>query len=184
MLWDGRPHRFESLKGSRARIQESTTALLREVNVAELRGLPSLPLAQLDERLDRQRTTEIPDWAAAKIREPIIRDAMSGDGNATVRATGAAQALGVSIRTIQRLVARYKASAQTTSLVPLLPGPRKVHRRLGAERERMIDEAIEKRYLVRPRTPMEEAYREVIRRCKQKNLRNRFYWWGDWSRSS
>jgi hypothetical protein len=34
----------------------------------------------------------------------------------------------------------------------------------------MIDEAIEQRYLVRPRTPMEETYREVIRQCRRRHL--------------
>ena len=170
VLWEGRPHRFESLKGARARIREASSKLLREVSVTELRGLPSLPLSDLDDRLDCQRTTDKPDWTAAQQREAIIRDAMIGDGPATPRINAAAHALGLSERTVQRLIARYKASAQTTSLVSHQPGPRKVRRRLGTERERLIDEAIEKRYLVRPRTPMEETYREVVRRCHKHNL--------------
>jgi hypothetical protein len=42
--------------------------------------------------------------------------------------------------------------------------------RRRTERERLIDAAIEKRYLVRPRTPMEEVFKELTRRCREKNL--------------
>jgi putative transposase len=37
-------------------------------------------------------------------------------------------------------------------------------------RERLINEAIQKRYLVRPKTPMEETYREVVRRCRRLHI--------------
>ncbi len=36
--------------------------------------------------------------------------------------------------------------------------------------EQLIDEAIERRYLVKPRTPMEEVYRDVRYRCRQLHL--------------
>jgi hypothetical protein len=39
-LWEGRVHRFEGLKGGRARILESGSGDLREVSVTELRGVP------------------------------------------------------------------------------------------------------------------------------------------------
>jgi hypothetical protein len=57
-------------------------------------------------------------------------------GPAKPRIPSAADSLKVSTRTIQRLIARYKSSAQTTSLVPHQAGPRKLYRRLGAVRER------------------------------------------------
>jgi hypothetical protein len=44
---------LESLKGVRARIQETGAAELREVLVTELRGLPALPITQLDQRLEK-----------------------------------------------------------------------------------------------------------------------------------
>jgi hypothetical protein len=66
---------------------------------------------------------------------------------------------------VRRLIARYTASAQTTSLIAYVPGPKKSYRRLGPELERIIDAAIQTHYLVRPRKPMEEVYREVRRRC-------------------
>jgi hypothetical protein len=50
VLWEGRIHRLKSLTGVRARIQEAGATDLREVPVTELRGLPSLPITQLDQR--------------------------------------------------------------------------------------------------------------------------------------
>ena len=43
VLWDARPHRFESLEKDRARIRDATTGELREVTVAELRPCPICP---------------------------------------------------------------------------------------------------------------------------------------------
>ena len=170
MLWSGRPHRFESLQGAKARIRDSSSKEIREVSLTELRGLPSLAVEELDERLERQRKSSDEAWNAAQMREEIVRRAMIGSDPATSRIKAAAEALHVSARTIQRLMRRYRASAQTSSLVPHEPGPRKVRRRLGLVRERLINEAIEKCYLIRPRPPMEETYREVVRRCRQRDL--------------
>ena len=87
----------------------------------------------------------------------------------TSRTEAAAQALGLSARSVRRLVVRYKTSAQTTSLLAHQRGPHKRLRRLGADRERLIDAAIDQFYLVRPRKPMEEVYREVVRRCREQH---------------
>ena len=170
MLWDGRVHRFEELKGDRARVRDANSADLREVPVAELRGLPSVPMVELDQRVERLRTADTLNWNRAQRRESVIREALQGDGSATALVDAAAKSLGLSARTVRRLITRYTTSAQTTSLVAHAPGPNKSHRRLGAERERLIDTAIDKRYLVRPRTPMEEVYKEVARRCRDRNL--------------
>jgi putative transposase len=133
--------------------------------VSELRGLPSLPLARLDQHTETLRTVENPDWSMAQQREAVIRDALEGNGPMTLRVEAAAKILSVSTRTVRRLIARYTASAQTTSLIAHVPGPKKSHRRLGPEIERIIDAAIQTHYLVRPRKPMESVYKEVKRRC-------------------
>lgn len=137
--------------------------------VAELRAVPTLPLAELDRRLERSRTVENPDWTEAQRREAIIRQAISGEGSTAARMQCAAQTLGLSARTVRRLVARYKTSAQTTSLLAHQRGPNKNLRRLGTDRERLIDTTIDQFYLVRPRKPMEEVYREVVRQCRKKH---------------
>ena len=138
--------------------------------VSELRGLPSLPVVELDQRLERLHTTGTPNWSRAQRREAVIREALQGYGPTTALVGAAAKTLGLSTRTVRRLITRYTASAQTTSLVAHLRGPKKSHRRLGTEREQLIDAAIDKHYLIRPRTPMEEVYKEVVRRCRDTSL--------------
>ena len=170
VIWDGRPHRFESLMNDRARIRDATTNEVRDVPVATLRGLVLLPASELDARLERQLTIDPDDWSLAKRREQVIREALTGDGSTKERIRVAAETLGVSSRVIYRLIARYRLSAQTTSLMPQLRGPNKKHRRLGTARERLIDEAIERRNLARPRTPMEEVYRMVRQRCRELDI--------------
>ena len=165
MLWDGRVCRLESLRGARARIQETFGADVREVSVTELRGVASFPTLQLDQRLETLREVDQAVWTKAQQREAAIRDALHGDGSITARVETAAKTLSLSPRTVRRLIARYTASAQTTSLIAHLRGPNKTHRRLGPEIERIIDAAIQTHYLVRPRKPMESVYKEVKQRC-------------------
>ncbi len=50
VLWKARPFRFISLQGSTASIRDSVNAELHEVAVAELRGMPSLPPEDVDQR--------------------------------------------------------------------------------------------------------------------------------------
>jgi hypothetical protein len=96
VLWEGRVHRLESLRGVRARIQETGSADPREVLVTELRGLPSLPIVQLDRRLEKLRIVDTPAWNKAHQREAIILDALQGDGSTTTRVDAAAKILGLS----------------------------------------------------------------------------------------
>jgi hypothetical protein len=146
VLWDTRPHRLESLLDDRARLRDPTSAELREVPVSELRGLPFLPPTEVDARMETARTSDPTRWASAQARESIIRIFLEGDGAIGTRILVAANALGVTPRTVRRLVARYRVSPQTTSLVPRLPGPHRIRRRLGVLREKVIAEAIETRY--------------------------------------
>ncbi|MDP9014439.1 MAG: hypothetical protein M3O41_17615, partial [Pseudomonadota bacterium] len=129
--WDARPHRFESLAQDRARIRDATSEELRDVAIAELRSLSYLPAAELDARLDHQRTVEPAEWSLAEKREAAIRKVLTGDGPTKERVRVAAVALGMSARAVYRLAARYRISAQTTSLLPRRRGPNKTRRRLG-----------------------------------------------------
>jgi phage terminase large subunit-like protein len=52
-----------------------------------------------------------PAWSEAQRREVIIRAVLSGNGSMTARTDSAANALGLSARSVRRLVVRYKASA-------------------------------------------------------------------------
>ena len=132
VLWDLRPHRFESLHGERARIRDATSNEVHEVEVASLRALPSLAVSDLDARLATQRDIDPALWSIAQSREEIVRDIISNDGPTEAKVHGAAKALGLSMRSVYRLLARYRAAAQTTSLAPQIRGPHKKRRRLGA----------------------------------------------------
>jgi putative transposase len=162
---------LERLCGDRAELRDATSAEIRSVAVSELRALPSLAEADLDARHDLARTADPNRWALAESRESVLRAFLEGDGPIGPRLQVAAEALGVTPRTVRRLAARYAISAQTTSLVPRYPGPHQTRRRLGTAREQLIAEAIESRYLVMPRTPMEEVYRLVRHRCLAASLK-------------
>jgi hypothetical protein len=98
VLWDARPHRFESLEKDRARIRDATTGELREVTVAELRALPYLPAVELDARVDLQRTIDPNEWSLAEKREAAVKEALTGEGPTKERMRAAAVALGMSPR--------------------------------------------------------------------------------------
>jgi hypothetical protein len=140
VLWEARPFRFVSLQGSTASIRDSVNAELHEVAVAELRGMPSLPPEDLDQRVDRLRTASDQSWSSAQQRESIIRELLNREGSMAERLAAAATVLGVSPRTVRRLVRQYRVSSQTTSLIAKPPGPHQKRRRLGPTRERIIDE--------------------------------------------
>ncbi len=74
MLWDGHVCRLESLKGARARIRETIGVDVREVPVTELRGVPSLPTLQLDQRLETLRDSLLSLATMLGQRYPNIRN--------------------------------------------------------------------------------------------------------------
>jgi hypothetical protein len=81
VLWTARPFRFVSLHGSTASIRDSVNAELHEVAVAELRGMPSLPPEDFDQRVDRLRTASDQSWSLAQQRESIIQELLKRDGS-------------------------------------------------------------------------------------------------------
>jgi hypothetical protein len=93
VLWDARPHRFESLEKDRARIRDATIGELREVTVAELRALPYLPAVELDARVDLQRTIDPDEWSLAEKREAAVKEALTGEGPTKERMRAIADAL-------------------------------------------------------------------------------------------
>ena len=170
VLWSERLHRIEEVLGERVRIRDVSSGELRDVATEALRGIAVVPSAELDQRLEHQRTADRVVWLGARERESTIQQLLQGQGPLGPRVAQAASALQVSERTVRRWMRRYVASAQTSSLLPHRPGPKRQRRRLGSQREALIDEAIQRRYLVRPRTSKEEVYREVVRLCRAQNL--------------
>jgi hypothetical protein len=130
VLWKARPFRFVALRGSTASIRDSVNAELHEVSVAELRGLPSLPREDFDQRVDRLRTASERSWSVAQKRESVIQEMVAREGSMAERLAAAAEVLGVSPRTVRRLFGQYRVSSQTTSLVAKPSGPHQKLRRL------------------------------------------------------
>lgn len=131
VLWEGRVHRLDSLRGVGARIQGTGSADLREIVVTELRGLPSLPTVQLDRCLEKLRIIDTPAWNKAHQREAIILDALQGDGSTTTRVDTAAKILGVSARTVRRLII---AATQPPRRPQSHPAPVRSEERLSTAR--------------------------------------------------
>lgn len=109
---------------------------MREVEVARLCALPSLSADELNARLANQRDIEPAVWLIAQAREAIIRDIIADSGSTETKVRDAAETLGLSARSVYRLLARYRTAAQTTSLTPQSRGRHKKRRRLGMIRER------------------------------------------------
>jgi hypothetical protein len=70
VLWKARPFRFVSLHGGTASIRDSVNAELHEV--ADFRGMPSLPPEDFAQREDRLRTASDQSWSLAQQRESIM----------------------------------------------------------------------------------------------------------------
>jgi hypothetical protein len=85
VLWKACPFRFVSLQGSTASIRDSVNAELHEVAVADLRGMPSLPPEDLDQRVGRLRTISDQSWSLAQQRESIIRELLNRKGSMAER---------------------------------------------------------------------------------------------------
>jgi hypothetical protein len=109
--WDGRVFRLDSLRWARARILEAGANELREVPVIELRGVSSLPPLQLEQRLESLRAVDRVVWNRAQLREAAIRDALVGDGSMTSRVEAATKSLGLSARTVRRLLTAFARPA-------------------------------------------------------------------------
>jgi hypothetical protein len=122
VLWKARPFRFVSLQGSTASIRDSVNAELHEVAVADLRGMPSLPPEDLDQRVDPLRTTSDQSWCLTQQRESVIRELLNREGSMAERLAAAATVLDVSPRTVRRLVKQYRVSSQTPVWLQSRPG--------------------------------------------------------------
>ena len=65
--------------------------------------MPSLPSEDLDQRVDRIRTTSDQSWSLAQQRESIIRELLNHEGSMAERLGAAANVLGVSPRTVESI---------------------------------------------------------------------------------
>jgi transposase InsO family protein len=118
VLWDLRPHRFESLRDERARIRDTTSNEVREVAIASLRALPSLSADDLDARLEQQRDIDPALWSIAKSREALIREIITQEGATEAKVRDVAATLLKRIRALDaRHVARRRLGAKAAQSV-------------------------------------------------------------------
>ena len=104
--------------GSSTRIRDVATGKEHDVPVDELHGIPAMGQVKNDEhRWALVRDSTRAEWKQARRRERVLNRCISGDGNASARVQFACKALGLSRRSIYRLLATYRAAAQTSTLI-------------------------------------------------------------------
>ena len=86
----------------------------------------SLPPENFDQRVGRLRTASDQSWSLAQQRESIIRELLSREGSMGERLAAAAEVLGVSPRTVRRLVGQYQVHGAPA--VAEVPGGTSLHR--------------------------------------------------------
>jgi hypothetical protein len=124
------------LDGSCTRVRDVATGEQHDVPVEELQGIPAIGQIESNERrwaLLRDSTRA--EWKQARRRERVLKKCILRDGDSSGGVDFACKALDRSRRTIYRLLANYRAAAQTTTLVQKHPGTPAASRRLSATRE-------------------------------------------------
>jgi putative transposase len=158
--------------GSTARVSDVATGEERDVAVDELQGIPAIgPMESGELRWGLVRDSTRAEWKQARRRERVLKRCISGDGAASTRVEFACKALGLSRRSIYRLLANYRVAAQTSSLIQRHSGTPPAGRRLTAAREAIAMRCIEQRFLSRPRAPVSLVTEEVERQCRAAGLK-------------
>jgi hypothetical protein len=157
---------------SSTRVRDVATGEGLEVPVEELQGIPAI--GQLESKEDRWalvRDSTRAEWKQARRRERVLRKLISRDGDSSEGIEFACKALNLSRRTSYRLLANYRASAQTTTLGQKHRGPPVASRRLTATREAIAMRCIEQRFLRRPRATVALVMEEVERQCRAAGVK-------------
>jgi hypothetical protein len=107
------------LDGSCTRVRDVATGEQHDVPVEELHGIPAIGQIESNERrwaLLRDSTRA--EWKQARRRERVLKRCILRDGDSSGGVDFACKALDRSRRTIYRLLANYRAAAQTTRNTP------------------------------------------------------------------
>lgn len=119
------------------------------------------------------RPLDVPEerWSEAVRREGHIRALAARDpmGRAAVIATG--HALGLSAAQVYRLVARFRVTSLTQTLVRPKPGPAKGTRRLPAAVEFCIEDTIKTLFTKREAPSMDALRRAIDHNCRIAGLK-------------
>jgi hypothetical protein len=137
--------------GSSTRIHDVATGEERDVSVDELQGIPAIgQIESPEQRWALVRDSTQAEWKQARRRERVLKRCMSEDGDASARVRFACRALGLSRRTIYRLLAKYRAAAQTSSLIAKHRGTPPAVRRLTPLEKRLLCVASSSAFSVGP----------------------------------
>jgi putative transposase len=162
----------QRLSNSLARVRDLATGLEEDVDLAELRGRSTLTDGtRANQLVETFRVCSGEAELVATVREQILAELISSPGEWSSRVHAVMVKYGVSRSTIYRWLSRYRDVAAPSSLIPLQRGVAIGTKRLDAERERLVNEIIEERYLTRSRPNTEEICRTVHRRCIQGGLK-------------
>ena len=111
-------------------------------------------------------------WAEALRRAAVIGPLAVRGTAPAVAARAAAQALGMSERTVYGLLRRWRSSGGlAASLAPRSPGGGRGKGRLPAATEQVVAEAIHDEYLTRQKKRAEAVVRAVSDRCRQRGIK-------------
>jgi putative transposase len=110
------------------------------------------------------------DWALATAREAVIRPLAEAGPVPVAIAAEAAKALGISLGLLYRLLSRFRAQPQLSTLLPGKPGRKHQTHRLSKALERVIVTTIEDVYLQRERPRVADLMRMVNARCHADGL--------------
>src|SRR4051794_32955608 len=119
-----------------------------------------------------QRPIEMPDgtWAEAVRRAAVIRPLTSETTSRPTAVQAAADALGISVSRVYRLVRAFRRRPLTQSLVLNKPGPRPGTRVLSPEVELRIEDAIETVFKQRERPSVARLRRDIRQNCEAAGL--------------
>ena len=158
--------------GSFTRVRDVATGTEYDVPVDELQGVPAIGKVKSDQQgWTFVRDSTRAEWKQARRRERVLNKCIAGDGTAATRIQFACKALGLSRRSIYRLLAAYQAVAQTSTLIQKHRGTPPAGRRLTAAREVIAMRCIEQRFLSRPRATVTLVAEEVQRQCRAAGLK-------------
>jgi putative transposase len=160
------------LDGSSARVRDIATGEQCDAPVDELQGLPAIGQIEINEdRWALVRSSTRDEWKQARRRERVLRRCIRSHDNSFDGIAFACKSLNLSRRTIYRLLADYRAAAQTTTLIRKHRGTPPATRRLSATRESIAMRCIEQCFLRRPRATVTLVMEEVDRQCRAAGVK-------------
>ncbi len=109
-------------------------------------------------------------WQEAERRAGVIAGLARLSMCSKQAAERAASELSLSVRQVYELIRRYRKGSSVSALVPARSSGGRGKNRTRADQERLIDEVIKEIYCTQQKPSVAAAYREVIRRAKDRSL--------------